>query len=158
MTAFSVSDWDRSRPGSIESQGYTREEDRKAKEWKARDEFATLLLHMTANRFRKLALSLPDTIEAEHMDHPDFRVGGKIFATLGPGEKWGMVKLTLEQQQAFMKAEPEMFDPCSGAWGRRGSTSVRLEHADETTVRRALITAWRNTAPKRLYGKLEHRD
>jgi hypothetical protein len=92
------------------------------------------------------------------MDHPDFRVGGKIFATLGPGEKWGMVKLTPEQQRALIKAEPEMFDPCSGTWGRRGSTHVRLQYADVATVRRALTTAWRNTAPKRLLGKLDPVD
>jgi hypothetical protein len=110
---------------------------------------------MTANRFRKLALGLPDTVEAEHMNHPDFRVNGKIFATLGPGEKWGMVKLTPEQQEEFIKAEPGAFDPCSGAWGRRGATQVHLENANQDTVQRALKIAWRNIAPERLHHKLQ---
>lgn len=105
---------------------------------------------MTANQFRKLALSFPETIEAEHMNHPDFRVCGKIFATLGPGEKWGMVKLTPEQQSAFVRAEPEIFEPCSGAWGRRGCTNIQLVAAKMTTIRQALVMAYQNTAPKRL--------
>jgi hypothetical protein len=85
------------------------------------------------------------------MGHPDFRVRGKIFATLSPpGEDWGMVKLTPDQQALFMRAEPGAFEACSGAWGRRGATYVHLAAAEEETVRQALITAWRNTAPKRL--------
>ena len=109
---------------------------------------------MNANRFRQLALSLPDSIESAHMDHPDFRVGGKIFATLGPGEKWGMVKLTPAQQKALIEADPEMFELCSGKWGLGGATKVCLETADEAVLKRALVTAWRNTAPKRLHSKL----
>ncbi len=84
------------------------------------------------------------------MDHPDFRVRGKIFATLSPDAVLGMVKLTPQQQAAFIHAEPEVFHPCNGAWGRRGCTYVRLAAAKEHTVRQALIAAWRNTAPKRL--------
>jgi hypothetical protein len=84
------------------------------------------------------------------MDHPDFRVRGKIFATLGPKEEWGMVKLTPEQQATFLRTEPEVYHPASGAWGRRGATIVRLKHADAASVRQALTLAWRNTAPKRL--------
>jgi hypothetical protein len=110
---------------------------------------------MTASQFRKLALSLPETVEAAHMGHPDFRVDGKIFATLGPGEKWGMVKLTPEEQAALMASEPEAFHPASGAWGRRGSTIVRLRQAKALTVRHALLAAWRNTAPKRLVAKFD---
>jgi len=111
---------------------------------------------MTANQFRRIALSLPETTESAHMNHPDFRVGNKIFATLAyPGEDWGMVKLTPEQQQSFIRAEPEVFDPCSGAWGRRGATNVRLPLVKEDAVRRALVTAWRNTAPKRLHRELK---
>jgi hypothetical protein len=111
---------------------------------------------MTADEFRGLALSLPEASESAHMDHPDFRVRGKIFATLGPGEEWGMVKLTPEQQAAFVRTEPDVFHPASGAWGRRGSTIVRLQAADAASVRQALTLAWRNTAPKRLareYGE-----
>jgi len=84
------------------------------------------------------------------MGHPDFRVRGKIFATLGPNEEWGMVKLTPEQQRAFVQDEPKVFQPFNGAWGARGCTKVRLLPAKKQTVRRALVAAWRNTAPKRL--------
>jgi hypothetical protein len=105
---------------------------------------------MTANDFRNLALALPEVVEASHMDHPDFRVGGKIFATLGPDEAWGLVKLTPEQQALFVSSEPKVFQTFQGAWGRRGSTRVILEEASEPSVRQALTAAWRNTAPKRL--------
>ena len=110
---------------------------------------------MTASQFRKLALSLPEAVEAEHMGHPDFRVGGKIFATLGPDEKWGMVKLRPEQQAALIASEPEVFHPASGAWGKNGSTIVRLRPAKVLTVRHALLSAWRNTAPKKLVEEFE---
>lgn len=94
-----------------------------------------------------MALSLPETEEREHMDHPDFRVRGKIFATLGyPDEHWAMVKLNPDQQQAFTQSEPSVYSPVTGGWGRRGATSVRLKAADKTSVHRALRTAWRNTA------------
>jgi hypothetical protein len=110
---------------------------------------------VTADAFRKLALSLPETAESAHMNHPDFRVKGKIFATLGPGEKWGMVKLTPEQQAQFMAAEPDVFEPCSGAWGEHGCTNVKLRAAKKTSLRQALVAAWRNTAPKQLAALLE---
>jgi hypothetical protein len=110
---------------------------------------------MTANKFRNLALSLPEAREAAHMNHPDFRVRGKIFATLGPGEKWGVVKLTVPEQASFMRAQPSGFHPVKGAWGRRGCTEVRLEVADESIVEQALIAAWRGTAPKRLADQLD---
>jgi hypothetical protein len=105
---------------------------------------------VTAKKFRRLALGFPEALEASHMGHPDFRVGGKIFATLGPKEEWGMVKLTAAQQAAFIRDDPDAFSPASGAWGRGGATIVRLEDADDTIVQRALTAAWRNTAPKRL--------
>jgi hypothetical protein len=105
---------------------------------------------MTADEFRSLALSFPEASEKAHMGHPDFRVRGKIYATLGPDEAWGMVKLTPDQQALFIRTDPDVFEPASGAWGRRGCTIVRLCDADEATVRQALIAAWRNTAPKRL--------
>ena len=105
---------------------------------------------MTADEFRSLALSLPEASEQEHMGHPDFRVGGKIFATLGPDEERAMVKLPVDQQKSFVSYDPEVFQPASGAWGRRGSTIVRLSAANELAVRQALIAAWRSTAPKRL--------
>jgi hypothetical protein len=110
---------------------------------------------VTANDFRTLALRCPEAVEASHMGHADFRVRGKIFATLGPDEVWGMVKLTPEQQASVMANEPHVFVPASGAWGRRGSTIVQLSLADERTVGQALFAAWRNTAPKRLIQQFE---
>src|SRR5688500_13381763 len=110
---------------------------------------------MTADEFRDLALGLPEAVESSHMDHPDFRVGGKIFATLGPGEAWGMVKLNPEQQAAFVATEPDVFEPFDNAWGLRGATRVCLENATERTVHPALVAAWRNTAPKRLSRQLD---
>src|SRR2546422_144120 len=107
---------------------------------------------VTTREFRSMALSLPSTSEQAHMNHPDFRVEGKIFATLGyPDTAWGMVKLTPEQQKEFVHGEPHVFDPCNGAWGRRGATSVRLDLVAKDVLWRALATAWRNTAPKHLF-------
>jgi len=110
---------------------------------------------MTADDFRSLALSLPEATEESHMNHPDFRVRGKIFATLGPDEAWGMVKLTPEQQGLFVRTEPKVFQPIKGGWGRRGCTQVILEAATEPSVRQALVAAWRNTAPKTLARQLD---
>jgi hypothetical protein len=106
---------------------------------------------MVAEEFRRLALSLPEAVEQSHMDHPDFRVRGKIFATLGhPDDSRAMVKLLHDQQEALTRARPETFAPVPGGWGRRGATYVTLETADEATVYDALLMAWRNTAPKSL--------
>ena len=115
---------------------------------------------MTPEAFRELALELPEAVESSHMGHADFRVGGKIFATLG-GERdadpWGMVKLTKEQQPAFIEAEPDVFERIAGGWGRNGATRVRLRKARATLMRRALAVAWRNTAPKKLVRRLDGR-
>jgi hypothetical protein len=106
---------------------------------------------MTVSEFRKMALIFPEAVESKHMDHPDFRVGGKIFATLGYFDAgWGMLKLTPEQQDTFMRVEPTVFVPAKGYWGRKGATCVRLKGAKKATLRKALIAAWMNTAPKRL--------
>jgi hypothetical protein len=111
---------------------------------------------MTAEEFRKIALSLSETVEAAHMGHPDFRVGGKIFATLSPpGQGWAMVKLTPEQQESFVQSEPEVFAPFNGAWGRDGATKVHLRAAKKSILRTALVFAWRNRAPKRLVQKFD---
>jgi hypothetical protein len=110
---------------------------------------------MTPAEFRSLALSFPEASENAHMGHPDFRVRGKIFATLGPDESWGMVKLTPEQQASFIRLEPHVFKPANGAWGRRGATIVHLGDAEELTVRQAMIAAWRNTAPKQLVQEFD---
>jgi hypothetical protein len=104
---------------------------------------------MSADRFRRIALSLPSAVESSHMAHPDFRVGKRIFATLGwPDATWGMIKLTPEQQEILVAAEPEIFRPVAGGWGRKGSTNVNLAAADDAALRSALTMAWRNVAPK----------
>jgi hypothetical protein len=105
---------------------------------------------MTPDDYRALALALPGVIESAHMNHPDFRVRGKIFATLWPAENKGVLKLTLDQQKLLTEREPAIFAPVPGGWGRRGATTVDLEHAKESTVRSALALAWRNIAPKSL--------
>jgi hypothetical protein len=111
---------------------------------------------MTPNDFRKLALALPEAAESSHMNHPDFRVRGKIFATLWPDGEHGMLKLSPDDQVTFTDAEPDAFHPLKGVWGRRGCTSVHLPTATKARVRAALAAAWRNTAPKGL--SKEHDD
>jgi hypothetical protein len=106
---------------------------------------------MKPQGFRRIALSLPEAVEIGHMGHPDFRVRGKIFATLGyPDKDWAMVKLTPMQQALFTGKDPAIFKPVKGAWGRRGCTIVQLDSVDRATLRRALVAAWRNIAPKEL--------
>ncbi|HEY6765646.1 MAG TPA: MmcQ/YjbR family DNA-binding protein [Candidatus Sulfotelmatobacter sp.] len=110
---------------------------------------------MTAKDFRRIALTLPEVEERQHMDHPDFRVGGKIFATLGyPSKGYGMVKLKPEQQHYFSKKEPKVFQPVTGSWGRQGATCVHLKAATPATLRKAMEEAWRKTAPKRIAKQL----
>ena len=106
-------------------------------------------LKMTAKQFRKLVLSLPDAVESEHMGHPDFRVGGKIFATLNFEESFCVLMLTPEQQEEWLKREPDRFVLCKGAWGLRGCTHVELKTATAATLRQALKMAWKNKAPKK---------
>ena len=100
---------------------------------------------MTSNEFRKMALGFPGTVESAHMSHPDFRVEGRIFATLGyPDESWGMVKFTGEQQRAFIKRGKGAFRPGNGVWGKRGATSVCLRPAPVGLLRAALEAASKN--------------
>jgi hypothetical protein len=98
-----------------------------------------------ANGFRRVALAMEGAIEGSHMAHPDFRVNGRIFATIYPDNQRGMVQLTPEQQEAFMRDHPGIFAPASGAWGRGGSTTVQLERVDEETLGDAMTLAWQNT-------------
>ncbi|HUA01207.1 MAG TPA: MmcQ/YjbR family DNA-binding protein [Candidatus Aquilonibacter sp.] len=110
---------------------------------------------VTSAEFRRLALRLPEATESAHQDHPDFRVGGKVFATLGyPRDGYGMVKLPPKEQVFFIEAEPKAFQPAAGAWGLRGSTIVLLRAAKKSSVQKALRAAWRNTAPKSVAAKL----
>jgi len=103
---------------------------------------------MTADDFRQMVLDMHDAVEREHMGHPDFRVNGRIFATLHTGDRFGMVKLAPEEQRVLLKTHPSMFVPSAGAWGRQGCTNVRLDVADEAPVRGAIVLAWQAAAAR----------
>jgi len=113
---------------------------------------------MTADDFRELALGIPQSVESAHVNHPDFRIGRKVFASLGvPDASWGMVKLTVEEQGSFIKQAPNVFRPCYGAWGRRGYTNVCLASARKSVLRPALEAAAKNVA-SRAKRKQTHHD
>jgi hypothetical protein len=100
---------------------------------------------MTPASFRKLALSLEGASESGHGGHPDFRAGGKVFASMGyPDASSAVVKLTPEQQEMLVAAEAAIFSPVKGAWGLRGYTRVHLPAADMKTMKSALAMAWQN--------------
>jgi len=102
----------------------------------------------TPDDFRRIALSFSGAEEKAHMNHPDFRVGGKIFATLGsPDGRHGMVGLLPEQQELAIEAEPDAFRPAAGAWGRGGSTLVVLDKVSRDWLERSIEWAWRKRAP-----------
>ncbi|MFZ0801649.1 MAG: MmcQ/YjbR family DNA-binding protein [Terriglobales bacterium] len=109
---------------------------------------------MNAADFRRIALSLEGAEESSHMGAPDFRVGGKIFATLASEHQgYGNVKLTPEQQADFVSELPEVFLPIPGGWGRMGMTHIRLANATKGVLAGALRTAWQlrvagNTKPE----------
>jgi YjbR len=96
--------------------------------------------------FRRIALGMKDAGEHEHMGHPDFRVNGRIFATLHGDDEWGMVKLTPEQQRDFLERDGTAFVPEKGAWGLQGCTAVRLDAVAEDMLGEAMTLAWRNIA------------
>jgi hypothetical protein len=99
---------------------------------------------MNAKDFRRIALSFEGAEESSHMGQPDFRVDGRIFATLASEKQgYGNLMLTLEQQQAFVEELPEMFLPITGGWGRMGMTHIRLAAANEDVLTGALHTAWK---------------
>lgn len=103
---------------------------------------------LTHKDFRRIALGLQNAVEGAHMGHPDFRVNGRIFATLHEDLKSGMVKLTPEQQEKFVRDDPASFAPEAGAWGRAGCTRVKLSSVDEETLGEAMTLAWKNTVEK----------
>lgn len=99
---------------------------------------------MNAGDFRRIALSLEGAEEGAHMGAVDFRVGGRIFATLASqSQGCGNLMLTVEQQAAFVAERPEVFVPIAGGWGRMGSTHIRLAEANEDLLAGALRTAWK---------------
>jgi len=106
---------------------------------------------VTGAGFRRLALGLPEAIEGSHFNNPDFRVGGKIFATLAlEKEGYGVLLLTPEQQAGMIEDAPDLFSPVPGGWGRQGATRVSLAKIKPDMLEDALRTAWRRKAPKRL--------
>ncbi len=106
---------------------------------------------MTTKDFQRIALSLPETAEGQHFGNADFRVDGKIFATLSLAkEGFGVLLLTPEQQAGMIDDEPKIFSPVPGGWGRKGSTRVSLAKVPRDILEAALRTAWRRKAPKRL--------
>jgi len=105
---------------------------------------------MTPAEFRRIALSLSDVEEKAHMGHPDFRVAGKIFATLGyPDDRFGTIMVSPQDQELLVRDHPKAFIPAPGAWGRSGSTSVLLRLAPRRAVTIALEAAWDRRAHKK---------
>ena len=98
-----------------------------------------------ARLFRRIVLGLREAVESAHMGHPDFRVNGRIFATLNDDQTRGMVVLTPDQQQRFIDEHPQVFQPENGAWGRSGCTRIHLEAVDEETLGEAVTVAWQNS-------------
>src|ERR1700724_237731 len=99
---------------------------------------------MKARDFRRIALSLEGTEEGSHMGAADFRVGGRIFATLASQDRgYGNLMLTPDQQADFVSELPELFLPIPGGWGKMGATHIRLAQATEDVLAGALRTAWR---------------
>jgi YjbR len=108
--------------------------------------------------FRRIALSLPGAAESSHMGHPDFRLNGRIFATLSAQEKdCGGVKLTPKQQQSFITEQPQAFSPVQGGWERMGMTFVHLKEADESLISDALQTAYHTLLQKKQSDKRSSR-
>jgi hypothetical protein len=97
---------------------------------------------VTVSEFRRIALSMPKTEELNGMGYPSFRTGRKSFATIE--DTIAVIRLTRDQQAAFIVRAPEVFAPDSSGWGRLGNTVVRLEVADEATVQVAVAAAWSN--------------
>jgi hypothetical protein len=99
--------------------------------------------------FRRLALAIPGAQESAHVNHPDFRLNGRIYATLGyPDDAHGMIKLTPDQQRNFCRKAHAVFRPAAGAWGRQGSTIVNLAAARVGLIRPALAVAAKTVAAK----------
>lgn len=102
---------------------------------------------MTLDDFTRVALSLPEAVEGAHMGRTDFRVGIRIFASLHPDKDAGMVILSPEEQAMLVEAEPAMFAPVPGGWGKSGATLILMAAVDPPTLRDALFRAWHRRAP-----------
>lgn len=105
---------------------------------------------LTDEEYMQMALGFPEAVQAGHFDVTDFRVRGKIFATLRPKDGRAVLKLSPDQQRLLMETSAAMFMPLPGSWGQKGWTQVLLAQADEAGVRHAMAMAWRSVAPKAL--------
>jgi hypothetical protein len=113
---------------------------------------------MTVKDFRRIALSFEGAEESAHMGNPDFRVGGRIFATLASAKLgYGNLMLAPEQQAAFVAELPDVFVPVAGGWGRMGATHIGLDAADEDVLMGALHTAWKLRIEKNAKGRKQAR-
>lgn len=109
---------------------------------------------MTPETFRRIALSLPETTQGSHFSKADFRIAGKIFATLAlEHQGFGVLLLTPDQQSGMIHDAPEIFSPVPGGWGDKGATRVRLAKVPADILAAALRVAWSRKAPKRLQGR-----
>jgi hypothetical protein len=105
---------------------------------------------VTREQFGELALSFPGAAAGQHMDHPDFRAHGRIFATLdSPSDGWAMVKLSPDEQQRWTEQHPSVLKPARGAWGLAGCTHVELVGVDATQVKQLLMLAWLASVPNK---------
>ena len=109
------------------------------------------LTHMKPATFRRIALSLPEATEGSHFSNADFRIAGKIFATLAlEHQGYGVLLLTPDQQAGMVQDAPEIFSPVPGGWGEKGATRVTLAKVPADILKAALRVAWSRKAPKRL--------
>ncbi len=102
---------------------------------------------VTIRQARKIAMSMPEAEERTHHGHPDFRVGGRIFATLWPDESRAVVKLAIPDQMALVQMDPSAFS--LNGWSRQGYTNVDLKHIDVSRLRTVMESAWTNVTTKR---------
>jgi hypothetical protein len=106
---------------------------------------------MTPATFRRIALSLPEATEGSHFSNADFRIAGKIFATLAlEHQGYGVLLLTPDQQADLVQDAPEIFSPVPGGWGEKGATRVSLAKVPADFLETALRVAWSRKAPSRL--------
>jgi|SRR5580658_4742904 hypothetical protein len=109
---------------------------------------------MKESDFRRVALSFEGAAEGSHMGAADFRVGGRIFATLASEKQgFGNLMLSPEQQAGFVAELPDIFLPIAGGWGRMGATHIRLAQATEDVLTGALRVAWKSRVEKNAGAK-----
>jgi hypothetical protein len=109
---------------------------------------------VTVSDFRRIALSMEGAEEGSHMGAADFRVGGRIFATLAAERHgYGNLMLNPERQAEFMAEQPDIFVPVAGSWGINGATHVRLAEVNEDVLAGALRCAWKLRIEKNLNAR-----